>query len=91
MNMNATAQMVTSGGRGCGPDRRCCERDHNNDGNCDKHQSPGVMRNENLRIANILTTWSKPELVAEIEILRELLRQYHEMIPTPESTELLSR
>lgn len=23
---------------------RCCERDHNNDGNCDIHESPGVLR-----------------------------------------------
>jgi hypothetical protein len=24
---------------------KCCERDHNEDGNCDIHSSPGVFRN----------------------------------------------
>lgn len=23
---------------------KCCERDHDNDGNCDVHSSPGVLR-----------------------------------------------
>lgn len=24
--------------------QQCCERDHNHDGNCDRHSSPGVLR-----------------------------------------------
>jgi hypothetical protein len=28
---------------------KCCERDHNGDGNCDIHEAPGVLRNRESR------------------------------------------
>jgi hypothetical protein len=32
---------------------RCCERDHDGDGNCDVHQAPGVLRRRKMRLTDI--------------------------------------
>ena len=58
---------------------QCCERDHNNDGNCDIHSAPGVLRSEQpqewtrKQIAEKLMAYSKPELLAEVQILSAAL------------------
>jgi hypothetical protein len=37
-------QKITKGAKKTG--EPCCDRDHNHDGNCDVHASPGVLRQE---------------------------------------------